>query len=148
MEEEEKSGKTSAEAHLDEEQLQSMTLAQLKDLAAEMEVSTTGLKYKADYVAAIAAVSIEPGEEIEPEEPEETPAPEPLMYVGPTIAGFGIQNRVYTEIPAEAQEEIAKTPELRNLFLQIRQYPKAERQIREEKGYIYSAYLKALDIKK
>ena len=24
---------------------------------------------------------------------------EPVMYVGPTVDGIGIQNRVYTEIP-------------------------------------------------
>ena len=29
---------------------------------------------------------------------------ENLMYVGPTIPGIGIQNRVYTEIPEAAKE--------------------------------------------
>ena len=27
---------------------------------------------------------------------------EPVMYVGPTVNGIGIQNRVYTEIPESA----------------------------------------------
>ena len=74
-------------------------------------------------------------------------APEPVMYVGPTIPRIGIQNRVYTEIPAGAQEAIKETPVLRNLFIQIREYPEAERQLRVGKGYINSAFNKALQLK-
>lgn len=87
------------------------------------------------------------------EEPKKnTPAPkakEPkkLMYVGPTIRGLGIQNRVYTDIPDGAKEAIAKTPELRNLFIEVKDYPKANRMIREQNGYIFSAYVKALELK-
>ena len=47
-------------------------------------------------------------------------AKEPIMYVGPTVAGLGIQNQVYTEIPKVAQEIIGETPELNNLFSPIR----------------------------
>lgn len=72
----------------------------------------------------------------------------PLMYVGPTITGFAIQNRVYSEIPAEAEELIRDNPELRNLFLPVREYPKANRMIREGTGYIYGAYLTALTLRR
>lgn len=72
----------------------------------------------------------------------------PLMYVGPTVTGFAIQNRVYTSIPVEAKEEVTSHPELRNLFLPVRDYPKANRMIREGTGYIYSAYLVALSLRR
>lgn len=72
----------------------------------------------------------------------------PLMYVGPTITGFAIQNRVYSGIPAEAEELIGTYPELRNLFLPVREYPKANRMLREGTGYIYSAYLTALTLRR
>ena len=77
----------------------------------------------------------------------EEKAPEPLMYVGPTIPGIGIQNRVYTEIPAGAQEAFGKLPELRNLFLKIEQYPMAEKMLRDQKGFVFSAFSKALTLK-
>ena len=73
---------------------------------------------------------------------------EPMMYVGPTVQGIAIQNRVYTEIPQGAAEAIEKDPELRNLFVPILEYPKANRMIRERSGYICSAYIKALKLKK
>lgn len=72
---------------------------------------------------------------------------EPLMYVGPTVNGLGIQNRVYTEIPKAAEAVLEKTPELRNLFIPVRDYPGACRMLRERKGYIHSAFMKALNIK-
>ena len=67
---------------------------------------------------------------------EKTVEKEPVMYVGPTVNGIGIQNRVYTEIPKEAQVLFREAPELRNLFIPVRQYPLACRMIRERKGYI------------
>lgn len=73
--------------------------------------------------------------------------PEPLMYVGPTVNGIGIQNRVYSEIPGRTQEVLEKVPELKNLFIPIREYPKACQMLRERKGYIYSAFTKALTLK-
>lgn len=51
------------EAHLDAEQLQEMTVAQLKELAAELGIETAKLRKKDDLIAAIAAVPVEPGEE-------------------------------------------------------------------------------------
>lgn len=72
---------------------------------------------------------------------------EPLMYVGPTVNGLGIQNRVYTEMPKTAEAVLEKTPELRNLFIPVIEYPGACRMLREKKGYIYSAFMKALSIK-
>lgn len=78
---------------------------------------------------------------------EKTVEKEPVMYVGPTVNGIGIQNRVYTEIPKETQVLFQGVPELRNLFIPVRQYPLACRMIRERKGYIYSAFMRALDFK-
>lgn len=72
---------------------------------------------------------------------------EPVMYVGPTVNGIGIQNRVYTEIPESAKELFQKAPELRNLFVPVREYPAACRMLRERRGYIYSAFMRALDFK-
>lgn len=74
--------------------------------------------------------------------------PEPLMYVGPTVPGFGIQNRVYTEIPADAAAIIEGDPELGLLFIPVAKYPEANRMLREQDGYIFSAFRKALKLKK
>ena len=52
---------------------------------------------------------------------------EPRMYVGPTVPGIGIQNRVYTEIPKEAQEQAEETPEIALLFVPVKDYPMANR---------------------
>ncbi|MFG6364920.1 MULTISPECIES: hypothetical protein [Schaedlerella] len=70
-------------------------------------------------------------------------ATDPRMYVGPTISGIGIQNRVYTEMPADAEEKAKQTPEIRHLFIPIKEYPIANQMLREKKGYIYSAFCKA-----
>ena len=69
------------------------------------------------------------------------------MYVGPTIPGFATNNVVYDGIPDFTKDYLAKTPELSNLFVEVVDYSKANRMIRERQGYIYSAYLKALEIK-
>lgn len=74
-------------------------------------------------------------------------APEPLMYVGPTVVGLGIQNRVYSEIPGGALELMKETPALRNLFIPIAEYPTANEMLRNSKGNIFSAYKMALKIK-
>ena len=102
-------------------------------------------KKKAEAVAEEVVVEEAVIEEAAPV--QETKAPEPVMYVGPTIPGVGIQNRVYTEIPAGAQEAFKELPELRNLFLKIEQYPMAEQMIREKKGFVHSAFAKALKLK-
>lgn len=72
---------------------------------------------------------------------------ERVMYVGPTVIGFGVQNRVYDRMPEEFRGRLEETPELRNLFIPIEEYPKACRMLRERKGYIFSAYETALKIK-
>lgn len=54
-------------AHLDPAQLEEMKVDDLKQLAADMRVDTTGFKKKADYVAAIAAAEIIPGPETDEE---------------------------------------------------------------------------------
>lgn len=54
-------------AHLDPAQLEEMKVDDLKQLAADMGVDTTGFKKKADYVAAIAAVEVIPGPETDEE---------------------------------------------------------------------------------
>ena len=60
----ENGAESDAEAHLDTEQLQEMTVAQLKELAAELGIETAKLRKKDDLIAAIVAVPVEPGEEI------------------------------------------------------------------------------------
>lgn len=79
---------------------------------------------------------------------QEIPKRENVMYVGPTVHGIGIQNRVYSEIPEEAKGAIAENPMIGNLFISIRDYPKANKMLREKQGYIYSAYMEALELKK
>lgn len=80
--------------------------------------------------------------------PAATPPKEPpkmkerWMYVGPTLVGIGIQNRVYTQIPQEALSQAEKMPEIRLLFLPVKDYPMANRMLRESTGYIYDAYRK------
>lgn len=71
---------------------------------------------------------------------------ERVMYVGPTVPGIGIQNRVYTEMPSDARKVIRENPQIGNLFIKIRDYPIANKMIREKKGYIYSAFLRAEEI--
>lgn len=58
-------GKT---GHLDAAQLESMDFNDLKKLAKDMGVTPAGKK-KADYIAALVAVEVEPGEEMDGEEP-------------------------------------------------------------------------------
>ncbi len=74
--------------------------------------------------------------------------PARYLYVGPTVPGIGIQNRVYTDLP---QEVIAMMNHghsvIGDLFINIRDYPTAERMIREKKGYLYNAYLAAQKIR-
>lgn len=61
---EEMPGKTAATVgHLDEAELAEMKFDDLKRLAADMGVDTKGLKSKADYAKAIAAVEVTPGTE-------------------------------------------------------------------------------------
>lgn len=67
---------------------------------------------------------------------------EPRMYVGPTVSGIGIQNRVYTEIPKDAKERAKEMPEINQLFIPVKNYPVANQMLREKKGYIYSAFCK------
>lgn len=61
MPSEENGAESGAEAHLDAEQLQEMTVAQLKELAAELGIETAKLRKKDDLIAAIVAVPVEPG---------------------------------------------------------------------------------------
>ena len=70
------------------------------------------------------------------------------MYVGPTVPGIGIQNRVYTDIPQEVADLMNDGyPVIGDLFIQIRDYPIANRMLREQKGYLYNAYLVAEKIR-
>lgn len=67
---------------------------------------------------------------------------EQRMYVGPTVSGIGIQNRVYTEMPEDAKEKAKEIPEINHLFIPVKNYPVANKMLREKKGYIYSAFCK------
>ena len=72
--------------------------------------------------------------------------PEPVMYVGPTITRSGvIQNSVYTEIPESAKAIMEQLPIFGALFMPVTTYPQAEREIREQTGYFWSAYKAAID---
>lgn len=73
--------------------------------------------------------------------------PERLMYVGPTIPGVATQNVVYEELPAGLIDAQAKEPMFANLCIPVINYAEAEIMIREKKGYIWSAYKKALEYK-
>ena len=90
--------------------------------------------------------SVERQEDGEKKEP--AGEPKRYMYVGPTVPGIGIQNRVYTDIPQEVKDIVnGGNPLIGELFIKIRDYPKAERMIREKKGYLYNAYLAAQKIR-
>lgn len=95
----------------------------------------------------------EMGEQKEPVEEKKEPSgdqdePKRYMYVGPTVPGIGIQNRVYTGIPQEVVDLTNNGyPVIGDLFIQIRDYPAANRMIREKKGYLYNAYLAAEKIR-
>lgn len=86
-------------------------------------------------------------EAVETQEAPAAQGKEPVMYVGPTIPGIGIQNSVYTEIPQGAVEAFSDLPVLRHLFVAILEYPKAEEQIRKREGRISRAFEKALRLK-
>lgn len=72
----------------------------------------------------------------------------PWMYVGPTVPGIGIQNRVYTEIPADAAGRAREVPEIGLLFIPVKDYPLANRMLREGAGYIHDAYCKAAQLRR
>lgn len=61
MPSEENGAESDAAAHLDAGQFQTLTVAQLKAMAEEMGIATAKLKKKDDLIAAITAVSVEPG---------------------------------------------------------------------------------------
>ncbi len=71
----------------------------------------------------------------------------PIMYVGPTVTGFAVQNRVYSKIPQEAEKVILSHPELRNLFIPVSEYPRANASLRNRTGYIYEAFMKAGEVR-
>lgn len=73
---------------------------------------------------------------------------EPLMYIGPTVPGIAIKNRVYEEIPESLKEAIKEVPEYGNLLIPITEYPEAELMLSTGKGYAASAYKKVADLRK
>ena len=58
--------------HLDAAELESWEYNQLKKLAADMGVTPKGKK-KADLIAAITAVEVTPGSEVEPDDEDDNP---------------------------------------------------------------------------
>ena len=71
--------------------------------------------------------------------------PEPLMYIGPTLARFGvINNVVYAAIPESMTELIAGTPLIGQLFIHIVNYPEAENCINTQTGAVWAAYKEAM----
>lgn len=53
---------TSETGHIDKAQLEEMKLEALKKLAADMKIDDTGFKKKIDYIEAISAVEVIPGD--------------------------------------------------------------------------------------
>ena len=70
-----------------------------------------------------------------------------FIYVGPTVANFAVQNAIYTDIPSEARERFPESPLLRNLFIPIKDWPKANEMIRTQSGYIWTAWQAALSLR-
>lgn len=68
-----------AEAHLDAEQLQEMTVVQLTALATDLGIDTAKLRRKDDFIAAISAVSVQWGEEAAEEDLPELSAAAPVV---------------------------------------------------------------------
>lgn len=66
----------------------------------------------------------------------------PVMYVGPDDPDIGIQNTVFSEMPELNEAVRREVPEVVNLFIPIGSYPMACRQLRDGKGYIFSAFNK------
>lgn len=66
--------KTEPDAHFDAEQLESMDFNDLKKLAKDMGVTPEGKK-KTDYIEALLAAEIKPGEETDDDGDDEPPAP-------------------------------------------------------------------------
>lgn len=100
--------------------------------------------------SAAEAVDVKQAAEAETQKEavEEKKEPTRYMYVGPTVPGIGIKNRVYTDIPQEVIDIMNNgNPVIGDLFIKIRNYPAAERMIREKKGYLYNAYLAAEKIR-
>ena len=117
-------------------------------MAARKSASeTTETKQVAEMEAQ--KVPVEEQEDGEKKEPAGEPKePKRYMYVGPTVSGIGIQNRVYTDIPQEVVDLMNNGhPVIGDLFIQIRDYPAANRMLREKKGYLYNAYLAAEKIR-
>ncbi len=85
---------------------------------------------------------------VQADQQQETRKPEPLMYVGPTIPGVAIQNRVYNGLPEGLQEAMKEVPEFGNLLVPVADYPKAEAMLRTRKGFVASAYRKVAGYKK
>lgn len=100
-----------------------------------------------DPEQAMAELPEEKTTEAQPEAVQTEQKAQQLMYVGPSIPGIGIQNRVYTQIPQAAIEAAQKTPELNNLFIPIQNYPTACRMLREQNGFIFNAFKKALSLR-
>ena len=121
-------------------------------MAARKSASeTTETKQAAEMEAQKVPVE-EEKESVERQEDGEKkePAGEPkrYMYVGPTVPGIGIQNRVYTDIPQEVVDLMNNGyPVIGDIFIQIRDFPTANRMIREQKGYLHNAYLVAEKIR-
>lgn len=65
----------------------------------------------------------------------------PCMYVGPTVPALGlVQNVVYTDIPDTAKSRMEEIRLLGALFVEIKAYPEAEKELRERRGYIWQAF--------
>lgn len=109
----------------------------------------TNKNEKEPLTASVAAMPDAKKDAAAPKTQKERPKLKgPWMYVGPTAPGIGVQNRVYTEIPAEAQKRAEDAPEILHLFIQVKDYPMANRMLREGAGYVHNAYCKVEKMRK
>ena len=105
---------------------------------------------KAKSEAAVEPVE-EVTEAVETEQTAEAPkADKPVvkMYIGATLAKYGLINgTVYEGYPPKIEEFFEACKMGRLLFIDISQYPQAEIQIRKESGYFWDAYKQSLACK-
>jgi len=93
-----------------------------------------------------AAEAVETAKEVVETAGAETKAKAPVIYVGPTMTSIGaVANTIYSDIPETAQAAFEQCPILKILFVNIPDYPQAEREIREQSGACWGAYEAAVE---
>lgn len=95
------------EAHLDRGQFDDWSFEEVKRLAADMGIDTTGLSSKEDYVEAIEAVGVIPGAEME-ESGEHKPGKKLEEMTVPELETFAAYHNVSLKGVSRKADIIAK----------------------------------------